>query len=105
MFSSERTRWPDAGGYKYVWHHKSNPWRARKAPLPIRKILLTHAHFDHAGSVDDLVDGLPKIELVIGTREARLLAGDFSLEHGERPDRTCLGCPREFKAHAAVKRR
>jgi glyoxylase-like metal-dependent hydrolase (beta-lactamase superfamily II) len=50
---------------------------------PIRKILLTHAHFDHTGSVDDLMAALPKIELLVATREARLLAGDFSLECGE----------------------
>lgn len=50
---------------------------------PIRRILLSHAHFDHAGCVDDLVAVVPGIELLIGLREQRLLAGDFSLDPGE----------------------
>jgi len=50
----------------------------------ISRIALTHAHFDHVGSVDELAKELPAMELIAGTREARLLRGDFSLDAGER---------------------
>jgi len=66
---------------------------AEKLGSPIRRILLTHAHFDHTGSVDDLVAALPGIELLIGLREQRLLAGDRSLEPGENGKRL-LGFPK-----------
>lgn len=56
---------------------------AEKLGSPIRKILLTHAHFDHTGSVDGLVAALPGIGLLIGRREQKLMAGDFSLEAEE----------------------
>jgi glyoxylase-like metal-dependent hydrolase (beta-lactamase superfamily II) len=59
----------------------------------IRTILLTHAHFDHTSSVDDLMAALPGVELLIGEREQRLLAGDKSLEPGESGKRL-LGFPK-----------
>ncbi len=66
---------------------------ADKLGLPIRRILLTHAHFDHVGSVDSLLAALQKIELLIGVREQRLLAGDKSLDPGES-GKSLLGFPR-----------
>lgn len=50
---------------------------------PIRRIVLTHAHIDHVGSVDALVPELPKVEFACGQRENRLLRRDFSLDAGE----------------------
>jgi glyoxylase-like metal-dependent hydrolase (beta-lactamase superfamily II) len=59
----------------------------RKAPqglgAPICRILLTHAHMDHLGSLDALVGECPGIEFAVGQRESRLLLPDFSLEPGE----------------------
>lgn len=49
----------------------------------ISRIVLTHAHFDHVGSLDALTDALPEVEVSISAREARLLRGDFSLGPGE----------------------
>ncbi len=56
---------------------------ARSLGAPIRRIVLTHAHFDHVGSTDNLIRELPDIEFMIGQRESRLLQRDFSLDSGE----------------------
>jgi glyoxylase-like metal-dependent hydrolase (beta-lactamase superfamily II) len=60
-----------------------------KLGLPLARILLTHAHIDHVGSLDALHALLPAIPVIIGEREARLLAGDLSLDpsepQGKRP--------------------
>jgi glyoxylase-like metal-dependent hydrolase (beta-lactamase superfamily II) len=56
---------------------------AQHLDAPIRHIALTHAHIDHVGSLDALVQQFPKIEFVIGHRESRLLTRDFSLDAGE----------------------
>ncbi len=57
---------------------------AKTLNLPIQRILLTHAHFDHVASLEALASYLPGVEIAIGAREARFLAGDFSLEKNER---------------------
>jgi glyoxylase-like metal-dependent hydrolase (beta-lactamase superfamily II) len=53
----------------------------------IQRILLTHAHGDHIGSLDQLTHLLGNAKLAIGGREARLLpkkpAQDRSLDAGE----------------------
>lgn len=51
--------------------------------LPIVRIILTHAHIDHVGSLDALHELLPEVPVMIGQREARLLAGDLQLEPTE----------------------
>ncbi len=68
---------------------------AAAAGVPIRRILLTHAHNDHAGSLDALRRRLPDAEVVVGTREARLLHGDRSTDDGEpaRPVRGYFSHP------------
>jgi glyoxylase-like metal-dependent hydrolase (beta-lactamase superfamily II) len=69
---------------------------------PIVRIALTHAHGDHIGSLDELAAALPDAEVSISARDARLMAGDKTLDPGEpqaklrggypgaktRPDRT-----------------
>jgi glyoxylase-like metal-dependent hydrolase (beta-lactamase superfamily II) len=50
---------------------------------PICRVILTHAHIDHVGSLDALVRQFPGIEFSIGLRESRLLVRDFSLDAGE----------------------
>jgi glyoxylase-like metal-dependent hydrolase (beta-lactamase superfamily II) len=56
---------------------------ANKLSLPIVRILLTHAHIDHVGSLDGLHEALPDVPVAISERDARLLAGDMSLDPSE----------------------
>ena len=59
---------------------------ARQLGASVERIVLTHAHQDHVGSLDALVAGLGgagRVPVAIGRREARLLAGDFSLDAAE----------------------
>lgn len=58
---------------------------AEKAGAAIRRILLTHAHVDHVGSVDALVAKLGRIELAASPRSLPLLRRppNKSLEPGE----------------------
>ena len=47
--------------------------------LPIRRIVLTHAHGDHLGSLDALYQQLPEAEVLVSARDARFLAGICAL--------------------------
>lgn len=54
---------------------------------PIKRILVTHGHTDHVGSLDAVIAALPNIEVVSSQRTARFLAGDRSLppeEEGQK---------------------
>lgn len=56
---------------------------AQKLGGTIRTIVLTHAHFDHVGSVDEIVVLLPDVKFFVGAREVRFLSGDLTLLPGE----------------------
>jgi glyoxylase-like metal-dependent hydrolase (beta-lactamase superfamily II) len=56
---------------------------AERLGAPIRRILITHAHPDHIGSLDALAAALPDAEVLYPARDARLLAGDRSIDPGE----------------------
>src|ERR1700738_3763365 len=56
---------------------------AHKLGLPIVRILLTHAHVDHVGSLDALYQALPNTQVAISERDARFLTGDKSLDASE----------------------
>jgi len=60
---------------------------AARLGASIRRIVLTHAHIDHIGSLDRLMAAVPSAELAIGQREARLLAKDLTLDAGEKGKR------------------
>ena len=60
---------------------------------PIRRIVLTHAHGDHVGSLDELAAQLGDVEVVISEREERLLRKDMSLDPGEPRDKLRGGYP------------
>ena len=63
---------------------------AGRIGLPIRRILLTHAHMDHLGSLDALHAALPDAEVLISARDARFVRGDMSLDP-EEPQRPLKG--------------
>ena len=56
---------------------------AQKLGLPIVRIVLTHAHVDHVGSLDALHAALPGAQVAISGRDARFLTGDNSLDPTE----------------------
>src|SRR6185436_6857294 len=53
---------------------------AQKLGMPIARIVLTHAHLDHVGSLDALHEALPDVPVAISERDARFLSGDKSLD-------------------------
>jgi glyoxylase-like metal-dependent hydrolase (beta-lactamase superfamily II) len=65
---------------------------AKSLGAPICRIMLTHAHIDHVGSLDTLAREYPRIEFAVGQRESRLLRKDFSLDAGES-GKKLLGFP------------
>lgn len=67
---------------------------AQRMGAPIVRILLTHAHVDHVGSLDALHAALPDVPVMIGAREARFLRGDLSLDPDEPQARLRGGFPR-----------
>jgi glyoxylase-like metal-dependent hydrolase (beta-lactamase superfamily II) len=60
---------------------------------PIARVLLTHAHMDHIGSLDALHAAVPDAEVIISARDARLMAKDMSLDPGEPVDKLRGGYP------------
>ena len=50
----------------------------------VRRIALTHAHADHAGSLDALREALGEAEVLATAREARFLGGELVLDPGEQ---------------------
>ncbi len=56
---------------------------ALRLELPVRRIVLTHAHMDHTGSLDAICALLPSVDVFIGARESRLLEQNFALDRTE----------------------
>jgi glyoxylase-like metal-dependent hydrolase (beta-lactamase superfamily II) len=56
---------------------------AQQHNLPIVRIALTHAHTDHAGSLDALAGQLPGVEIAATQRTARFLTGQVTLDPNE----------------------
>lgn len=56
---------------------------AQKLGKPIKRILITHAHGDHAGSLDAVTAELLNLEIIASARTAQFLSGDRSLPPDE----------------------
>jgi glyoxylase-like metal-dependent hydrolase (beta-lactamase superfamily II) len=75
---------------------------AREIGKPIIRILLTHAHEDHVGALDALKEVLPDVPVYISRRDARLLAGDRSLDPNEPNTPIRGGVPKKLKTRADI---
>ncbi|MEO1286878.1 MAG: MBL fold metallo-hydrolase [Chloroflexota bacterium] len=53
---------------------------------PVKRLVVTHAHADHAGAVDEFLSTVPDVEFIASERSASFLAGDMSLKSGETPN-------------------
>ncbi|MFN2747469.1 MULTISPECIES: MBL fold metallo-hydrolase [Bacillus] len=69
---------------------------------PIKRIVLTHAHSDHVGSLDSLKQHLPDAQVYISERDARLLKGDRSLLEKEAQTPIKGGVPKHIKTNPDV---
>jgi glyoxylase-like metal-dependent hydrolase (beta-lactamase superfamily II) len=76
-----------AGGHKKILA------AAETLGARIVRIALTHAHGDHIGSLDKLAAALPGVEVLISSRDARLLDKDKSLDPGEPQSKLKGGYP------------
>ncbi len=56
---------------------------AQAIGLPITRVTLTHAHGDHAGSLDEVCQQLSEVEIAFTGRTADFLQGNLSLEADE----------------------
>jgi glyoxylase-like metal-dependent hydrolase (beta-lactamase superfamily II) len=63
--------------------HRAIVARAARLELPLTRVVLTHAHSDHTGSLAAIVEKTPGIELIISAREEPLLHGDRALRDGK----------------------
>jgi glyoxylase-like metal-dependent hydrolase (beta-lactamase superfamily II) len=63
---------------------------ARTIGKPITQIVLTHAHTDHAGSLDDVAQRLPDAEVAFTQRTADFLQGNLAL-HADEPQSKLRG--------------
>lgn len=63
----------------------------------LTRIVLTHAHDDHIGALDALKSRHPEVQVCISARDARLLAGDVSLDPEEAQTKIRGGVPKKVK--------
>ncbi|MET3699157.1 glyoxylase-like metal-dependent hydrolase (beta-lactamase superfamily II) [Bacillus oleivorans] len=75
---------------------------AKQIGKPIKRIVLTHAHGDHLGSLDALKEQLPEVPVYISERDARLMKGDKSLDPTEPQEPIRGDVPSKLRTQADV---
>lgn len=75
---------------------------AENLKTPITKIVLTHAHGDHVGSLDAIKERFPQASVYISLRDSRLLDGDLSLDEDEPKTPIKGGVPKGLKTRADI---
>ncbi len=72
--------------------------------LPIAHIVLTHAHHDHIGALDELKRQLPHAIVYISERDEKILKGDVALlpDEGEMPIKGGVPKPGAIKTKADI---
>ena len=66
---------------------------------PLKRVVMTHTHVDHAGALDEIVAAVPDVELLLTGRSQQFLQGNVTLEAGE-PDAKIKGSFLERNARA-----
>lgn len=69
---------------------------------PIKRILLTHAHEDHVGSLDAIKRTNPEVEVYISERDNLIMNGDYTLSADEDQAPIKGGIPKRIKTKADV---
>jgi glyoxylase-like metal-dependent hydrolase (beta-lactamase superfamily II) len=69
---------------------------------PLTRIVLTHAHEDHIGSLDKLKTLFPAIKVYISERDSALLNGDRTLRPGEPSTPVRGGVPKKINTRPDV---
>ncbi|MFB3169619.1 MBL fold metallo-hydrolase [Neobacillus sp. 179-C4.2 HS] len=69
---------------------------------PITKIILTHAHEDHVGALDNIKEELTDVSVYISVRDNRIMNGDSSLDVHEHQTPIKGGVPKKLKTRANV---
>jgi len=75
---------------------------AKKLGKPISNIILTHAHDDHVGALDELKKLLPTAQISISARDSKLLAGDANLLPHEKNIPIRGGIPKKIETRPDI---
>ncbi|WP_416828479.1 MBL fold metallo-hydrolase [Ectobacillus polymachus] len=84
------------------YSHKAILQAASTIGKPITRIVLTHAHEDHVGSLDVLKKALPNAKVYISKRDARLMENDRSLDEHEPQTPIKGGVPKSLQTRPDI---